>query len=54
MKDQNETGRSVSEHIALRDALTTLAELHKIAYAGSRARVLAANVVALPVKMDVL
>jgi hypothetical protein len=33
MKDQNETGRSVSEHIALRDALTTLAELHKIAYA---------------------
>jgi hypothetical protein len=33
MKDQNETGRSVSEQIALRDALTTLAELHKIAYA---------------------
>jgi hypothetical protein len=33
MKDQSENGRSISEHIALRDALTTLAELHKIAYA---------------------
>ena len=32
MKDQNESGRSNSEHIALRDALTTLAELYKIAY----------------------
>jgi hypothetical protein len=34
MKDQNENGRSISERIALRDALTTLAELHKIAYTG--------------------
>ena len=33
MKDQNENGRSISERIALRDALTTLAELDKIAYA---------------------
>ena len=33
MEDQDENGRSISEHIALRDALTTLAELHKIAYA---------------------
>jgi hypothetical protein len=33
MKDQNEDGRSISEHIALRDALITLADLHKIAYA---------------------
>jgi len=33
MKDQNENGRSISEHIALRDALTTLADLYKIAYA---------------------
>jgi hypothetical protein len=33
MKDQNENERSISEHIALRDALTTLADLHKIAYA---------------------
>src|SRR6266852_773861 len=33
MEDQNENGRSISEHIALRDALTTLAELHKIVYA---------------------
>jgi hypothetical protein len=33
MKDQNENGGSISEHIALRDALTTLAELQKIAYA---------------------
>ena len=33
MKDRNENGRSISEQIALRDALTTLAELHKIAYA---------------------
>ena len=33
MKDQSENERSISEHIALRDALTTLADLHKIAYA---------------------
>ena len=33
MKDQNENGRSISEHIALRDALTTLADLHKMVYA---------------------
>jgi hypothetical protein len=32
MKDQGDSGRSASERIALRDALTTLAELHKIAY----------------------
>ena len=33
MKDQNENGGRISEYIALRDALTTLADLHKIAYA---------------------
>lgn len=33
MKDCNENGLSISECIALRDALTTLAELQKIAYA---------------------
>ena len=33
MKEQNENGGSTSEFIALRDALTTLADLHKIAYA---------------------
>ena len=33
MKDQNENGGGISEHIALRDALTTLADLYKIAYA---------------------
>jgi hypothetical protein len=33
MKDQNENGSGISEYIALRDALTTLADLHKIAYA---------------------
>lgn len=33
MKDQSDNGRSISEHIALRDALTTLAELRRIAYA---------------------
>ena len=33
MKDQNENGGGISEYIALRDALTTLADLHKIAYA---------------------
>jgi hypothetical protein len=32
-KDQNEDGRSMSEYIALRDALATLADLYKIAYA---------------------
>ena len=32
-KDQNEDGGSISEYIALRDALTTLADLYKIAYA---------------------
>ncbi len=31
--DQNENGRLVSERIALSDALTTLAELHKIVFA---------------------
>jgi hypothetical protein len=36
MKDQNENGRSISEHIALRDALATLADLYKIAYARKR------------------
>jgi hypothetical protein len=29
-KDQTENGRTISERIALRDALTTLAELHRI------------------------
>jgi hypothetical protein len=33
MNDQSENGRIVSERIALSDALTTLAELHKIVYA---------------------
>ena len=33
IKDQDENGGTISEHIALRDALTTLAELHKIIYA---------------------
>ena len=33
IKDQSENERSIAEHIALRDALITLAELHKIAYA---------------------
>ena len=33
MSDKNENGRIVSERIALSDALTTLAELHKIVYA---------------------
>jgi hypothetical protein len=33
MKDENGDGGSISEHIALRDALTTLADLCKIAYA---------------------
>jgi hypothetical protein len=33
MSDQSENGRIVSERIALADALTTLAELHKIVYA---------------------
>jgi hypothetical protein len=32
-KDQNEPERNIPEQIALRDALTTLAELHKIASA---------------------
>ena len=32
-KDQNENGGGISEYIALRDALTTLADLYKIAYA---------------------
>ena len=32
-KAQNETGSGISEYIALRDALTTLADLYKIAYA---------------------
>jgi hypothetical protein len=32
-KDQTESGRTISERIALNDALTTLAELHKIVYA---------------------
>ena len=31
-KDQNENGGGISEYIALRDALTTLADLYKIAY----------------------
>lgn len=33
MNDQSENGRIISERIALGDALTTLAELHKIVYA---------------------
>ena len=33
MNQQGEGGREVSERIALNDALTTLAELHKIVYA---------------------
>lgn len=33
MKDQNDPGRGISEQIALRDALSTLAELQKLAYA---------------------
>jgi hypothetical protein len=35
MKDKNENGGGggISEYIALRDALTTLADLYKIAYA---------------------
>jgi hypothetical protein len=33
MTDQNENGGGISEYIALRDALTTLADLYKIAYA---------------------
>jgi hypothetical protein len=33
MKDENEDERSISEHIALRDALSTLADLYRIAYA---------------------
>ena len=32
MNDKNENGRIVSERIALSDALTTLAELHRIVY----------------------
>ncbi len=32
MSDKNENGRIVSERIALSDALTTLAELHRIVY----------------------
>jgi len=33
MKEQSEDRDSLPEHIALRDGLTTLADLHKIAYA---------------------
>jgi hypothetical protein len=33
LKDQSESGRIISERIALSDALTTLAELHTIIYA---------------------
>jgi hypothetical protein len=33
MNDQSENGRASSERIALSDALTTLAELHRIVYA---------------------
>ncbi len=33
MNQQGESGRDVSERIALNDALTTLTELHKIVYA---------------------
>jgi hypothetical protein len=32
-KDQDDNGRTISERIALSDALNTLAELHKIVYA---------------------
>jgi hypothetical protein len=32
-KDQNENGGGISEYIALRDALITLADLYKIVYA---------------------
>lgn len=32
-QDQSESGTTASERIALHDALTTLAELHKIVYA---------------------
>jgi hypothetical protein len=32
-KDRSESGRILSERIALSDALTTLAELHKMVYA---------------------
>jgi hypothetical protein len=32
-KDRDDNGRTISERIALSDALTTLAELHKIVYA---------------------
>jgi len=33
MKDRDQNGSGISEHIALRDALTTLADLQKVAYA---------------------
>ena len=33
MKDSSENRRTTPEHIALRDALSTLAELHRIVYA---------------------
>ena len=33
MKDQSQRGGTISERIALRDALTTLAELYEIVYA---------------------
>ena len=33
MNQQGESGRDMSERIALNDALTTLTELHKIVYA---------------------
>jgi hypothetical protein len=33
MKDQSDSARTFSERIALRDALTTLAELYEIVYA---------------------
>jgi hypothetical protein len=36
--DHSENGRIVSERIALRDALTTLAELHRIVYARKSSR----------------
>ena len=49
MKDQEENGRSISEHIALRDALTTLGYTRS-PMPGSRARVLAAKVVELPMR----
>ena len=35
-KDQDENGGNISENIALRDALTTLSELHKLVYAPKR------------------